>query len=82
MAEEPSNLEQPTLWVVVENHQTKLFSVFGPVGEDSEWASKVRLTRQQGMDVTFSTVASKADVKLTTSALATHGYRWSIVPVL
>ena len=82
MAQEQSNAEQRTFWVIVEDHQAKLFSVFGPLSEDSEWSSKIRLARQNGRDVTSSTVASELDTKLMTSELTTHGYVQSKRPVL
>lgn len=82
MAQEQSKEEQRTFWVIVEDHQAKLFSVFGPLSEDSEWTSRVRLARQQGRDVTISTVASELDAKLMTSELTTHGYAKSKLPVL
>jgi hypothetical protein len=68
--------------VHLEDHQAKLFSVFGPLSEDSESTSKVRLARQHGRDVTSSTVASELDTKLMTSELTTHGYAESKLPVL
>lgn len=70
MAQEQPNKKQHTFWVVVEDHQAKLFSVFGPLSEDSEWTSKVRLVRQHGRDVTISTLASEIDAQLMTSELA------------
>jgi hypothetical protein len=82
MAQEQLNKEQRSFWVVVEDHQAKLFSVFGPLSEDGEWTSKVRLVRQHGRDVTISTVASEMDAKLMTSELTTHGYAESKLPVL
>jgi hypothetical protein len=82
MAQEQSNTGQRILWVVVEDHQAKLFSIFGPLSDDSEWTSKVRLARQNGRDVTSSTVASELDTKLMRSELASHGYAESKLPVL
>lgn len=82
MAQEQPNAEQRTFWVVAEDHQTKLFSVFGPFSEDSEWTSRVTLARQQGRDVTLSTVASESDAKLITSELTTHGYAESKTSIL
>ena len=82
MAQEQSNAEQRTYWVIVEDHQSKLFSVFGPLREDVEWTSKVRLARQHGRDVTSSTLACELDTKLMTSELTTHGYAESKLPVL
>jgi hypothetical protein len=82
MAQEQSNAEQCRFWVVVEDHEAKLFSIFGPLSGDSEWTSKVRLARRDGRDVTSSTVASELDIKLMTSELTTHGYAPSKLPVL
>ena len=82
MDQEQSSAERRRFWVVVEDHQAKLFSIFGPLSEDSEWTSKVRLARQNGKDVTSSTVASELDTKLMTSELTTHGYAQSKLPVL
>jgi hypothetical protein len=82
MAQEQSNVEQRTFWVIVEDHQAKLFSVFGPLGEDSEWTLRVRLARQQGRDVTISTVASELDAKAMTGNLTTHGFMESKLPIL
>jgi hypothetical protein len=82
MAQEPSTREQRAFWVVVEDHQAKLFSVFGPLVEDSEWTSKVRIARQQGRDVTISTVASELDAKAMTANLTTHGFTESKLPIL
>ena len=82
MAQEPSNMEQHMFWVVVEDYQARLFSVFGPLSEDSEWTSRVRLARQQGRDVTISTVASELDAKAIMRQLTTHGFTESKLPVL
>lgn len=82
MAQEQSNEEQRTFWVVVEDHQAKLFSVYGPLNGDSEWTSRVRLARQQGRDVTISTVASELDAKVMTSNLTTYGFKESKRPIL
>ena len=76
-----SQEEQRTFWVVVEDHQTKLFSVFGPLSEDSEWTSRVGFARQQGRDVTISTVASELDAKTMTRNLRTHGFSEGQIPL-
>ena len=82
MAQEPSTREQRAFWVVVEDHQAKLFSVFGPLSEDSEWTSRVRLARQHGRDVTISTVASELDAKEMKGQLTTHGFTESMLSIL
>jgi len=82
MAHEPSNVERRTFWVIVEDHQAKLFSMFGPLSEDSEWTSRVGLARQQGRDVTLSTVASELDAKAMAGSLTTHGFTESKLPIL
>ena len=74
MAKERSNEEQPSFWVVVEDHHTKVFSVFGPLAGDSEWTTRVRAARQRGRNVTVSTVASELDAKTMTRNLRTHGF--------
>lgn len=82
MAPEPSNAEQRTFWVIAEDHQAKLFSVFGPLSEDSEWTARVSLARQQGRDVTISTVASELDAREMTRQLTKHGFTQSKLPIL
>lgn len=74
MGEEQSGEEQRTFWVVVEDHRDKVFSVFGPLSEDGEWTARVGAARQQGQDVTISTVASELDAKCMTRQLTRHGF--------
>jgi hypothetical protein len=82
MAQEPSNVEQRTFWVVVEDHQAKAISVLGPLSEDSEWTSRVKVARERGRDVTISTVASELDAKAMTRQLTKHGFTEIKVPTL
>lgn len=82
MAQELSNAEQRTFWVLLEDHNARIFSVLGPLSGDAEWTSKVRLARERGRDVTISTVASELDAKAMTRQLTAHGFTESKLPIL
>jgi len=77
-----SGAAPPLFWVVVEDHQTKVFAVFGPLSKDIEWTNRVAFARERGRDVTICTVTSEGDANIITGNLTQHGFARSTVAIL
>jgi hypothetical protein len=74
MHQEQSGADTPTFWVIVLGHYAKVFAVFGPLSEDSEWNARVGIAQRQGKDLTISTVASELDAREITDRLTASGF--------
>ena len=82
MRQEQSSAAAPEFWVVVEDHQVSVFGVFGPVGEDVEWTTRISLARERDWDVTICTVASEEDARELALKLIEHGFEESELKIL
>jgi hypothetical protein len=67
--------ETPSFWVVVEDHEAKVFDIYGPLTRDVEWTNRVELARGRGRDVTICTVTNEVDASMTAHALIEAGFQ-------
>ena len=74
MRQEQPGASVPAFWVVVVNHRARVFAVFGPLGGDDEWTTKVASAREKGWDITSSTVGCELDAQMMAGDLADRGF--------
>jgi hypothetical protein len=68
--------------MVVEDHQAKIFAVFGPLRRNVEWTKRVACAREQGRNVTLRTVLSEVDARMMMRKLAVRGFATSEYAIL
>ena len=72
----------PSFWMVVEDHQAKVFTVFGPLVGDAQWTQRVERAREQGRNLTLCTVRSEVDARVMMRDLAARGFARSEYAIL